>query len=185
MLWLPLPDVLSVLLSSNLIGIKKHRHLLSSCKCHSLSISYHSKTEWVSYQRKNSHVSNGEIQAVNKSRSQQSAWPSNHPRVQSSHPVCKIMTLLCCYLFLFCKHFKHENPIICNNEICNMNPIIIVLFETYSTYLSKYCANLPTWKIVPCYMKYIKSQFLILWSVNFLLCFLSFEKVKNKTLEKT
>ena len=112
--WLFLTYVLSGLLASNLIGITKHRHFLmrglqpSFWKRHSLSNSYHSNTEWVTYQRKLSHMRTSQIQTVNIFRSQKSIWPLNCPHVQRSHLVCKIMTLLCCSVFLCCKTLKHN-----------------------------------------------------------------------------
>ena len=122
LLWFPIPRVLPVPLAGNFIGITKHgcflmRGLWSSfCKFHSSRTSYHSNMEWTPYQRKISHLSNGIIPIVNQSRSQQSAWPSNRPRVQRSHPVWKIMTLICCFVFLCCKKLKHENQIISNKK---------------------------------------------------------------------
>ena len=137
MSWLPLPNVLPTLLARKLRGITQHKGFLmrgirsSFFKWPSLRNSYHSNMEWVPYQRKIIHLRNGQITTVNQSRSQQSSWPSNHPRVKRSHPVRKIMTLLCCSIFLGCKTLKHENPIIIhkknkwyesnhNNNICNI-----------------------------------------------------------------
>ena len=120
--WFPLPNVLFVLLASNLTGITKHRHFLmrglwlSFCKRHISSTSYHSKTEWVPYQRKLIHPRTSWIPTVNQSWYQQSAWPSNRTCVQRSHRVCKIMILLCCSVFFCCKKLKHENPIISNKK---------------------------------------------------------------------
>ena len=108
--WLYLLNTLYVLLAINLINIMKHRHYLmrviqsSFCKHHSLSTSYHSKMEWVLYQRKLSHLRTGKTPTVNQYCSQQWAWTSNCPRVQHLHLVCKILTLLWCSAF-FCYRF--------------------------------------------------------------------------------
>ena len=135
--WFPLPNVIYVSLANNLIGIKKHRRFLmkgvqsSFCKRHSSRTIYHSNTEWVPYKIKLSHLRNVQIKIVNQSLSQQSDLSHNFPRVHHSHPVGKIMTLLCCSIFLFYEKLKHENPIISdkknqwyeskhNNTICNI-----------------------------------------------------------------
>ena len=120
--WLPLPNVISIPLARNLIGIMKHRRLLmrfiwsSFCKRHSSRTSYNSKTERLPHKIKLVHLRTVQIPTVNQYLSQRSAWPSNLPRVQRSHPLCKIMTLLCCSIFLCCKKLKHENPIISHKK---------------------------------------------------------------------
>ena len=105
-----LTNVLYVPLMSNLIGITKHRQFLmrglqsSLCKLHSSRTIYHSKTEWVPYQRNLSHLSTSQVPIVNQYFSQQSAWPPNRPCVQRLHPEWKIMTLLCCFVIVCCKN---------------------------------------------------------------------------------
>ena len=114
LLQFPLPNVRTIPLARNLIGIPKHwiflmRGLwLSFFKLHSPRTSYHSNTEWVPYQRKTSQLRTGRIPTVNQFCSKQSAWPLNWPRVQRSHPVWKIMTLLCCSVFLCCKNQRRK-----------------------------------------------------------------------------
>ena len=96
----------------------------SLCKCHSLRTTYHSKTEWVPYQRKLSHKSTGQFLTINQSCSQQSAWYLNRPAAQRSHPVCKIVNSQWCSVFLCCKKLKHENTIMSNkkNQFHESNP---------------------------------------------------------------
>ena len=103
------------------------------CKHHSSRTSYHSKTNWVPNHRKLSHKSTGRFLTINQSWLQQSAWPSNWPVVQHSHPVWKIMTRQCCSLFLCCKKIKHENQIIITRKISDMNPTLLVIFARYFT----------------------------------------------------
>ena len=118
----PLPNVLPVLLSSNLAQMPKHRcffiRVLRSnlFKWHSSSNSYHLKTEWITYQRKLSHKSTGWILTVNQYLSQQSSWPFNRPAVHHSHSLCIIINLLCCSVFLGCEKLEHENPIISSKK---------------------------------------------------------------------
>ena len=103
--WMPLPNVHSILLASNIIVITKQRRFFrrgiqyNSCRCNSLRTSYHSNTECVPYQRKISHLSTVCIPTLNHSCFQQSARPSNWHRVQRFHLVCKIMTVICCSVF--------------------------------------------------------------------------------------
>ena len=106
----PLPYVWPIPLASNLIRMPKLRQFLmigqrsSLCHCHILRSSYHSKTGWVPYQIRRSHKSTRRFLTINQPRPQQSAWPSNCPAVQRSHPLCRIMTLQCCSVFLCCKN---------------------------------------------------------------------------------
>ena len=66
----PLLNVFSVSLVNNLIGITKHRQFLREV---SLRTNYHSKTEWIPYQRNISLLSTGQFPKVNQYFSQQSA----------------------------------------------------------------------------------------------------------------
>ena len=106
----PLPNFHPVPLARNLTRIPKLRHFLMRgqqsvlCKLHILNTSYHSKSEWVPYQRKLSHKSTGTFLTINQYFSQQSDGPSNRPAVHHSHPVCKIMTRKYCSVFLCCKN---------------------------------------------------------------------------------
>ena len=110
----PLPFLLPVLLARYLIQIPRHRRFLmrglrlSLCERHSLRNSYHSNIEWLMYHIKLSHKITGKFLTVDKSISQQSACPSNQPEVQCSQLVCKIMTIQCRSVFLWCKKLKHE-----------------------------------------------------------------------------
>ena len=118
----PSPNILSVPLSRKLIVITKHRRIIFSgiwlifCKLHISSTSYHWNMELVPYQIKLIQLSTIPIPTVNQSCSQQSAWPLNCPRIQHSHPVCKIITLLCFSVLFFCKMLKHEKPIISHKK---------------------------------------------------------------------
>ena len=114
--WFPLPNVLCLPLSINLIGITEHRRFLmrclqySFCKHHSSSTSYHSNTECVTYQIKLSHLRTGQITKVDQYCCQHSSWPSNRPAAHLLQPVCKKMNLLWCSVFLLLK-LRYENPI--------------------------------------------------------------------------
>ena len=106
LLWSPIPNVLSVPLAGNLIGITEHRRFFmrglwsNFCKYHSSRTSYHSNTEWVPYQIKLSHFRTGQIIKVEQSCCQQSFWLSNRPAAHRLHMVCKKMNLLWCSVFL-------------------------------------------------------------------------------------
>ena len=135
----PLPNVLSVPLSRIVIQMTKNRNFLMR------------------------DYSTGWNSIVKQSCSQQSDWTSNHPVVQRSHSVCKIMTLLCCFIFLCCKKLKHEIPVISNkknqwyesNHNSNFWKISHIPFEIF-------CYSYQI-TIVPLYTKYVKSQCPILW----------------------
>ena len=135
--WLTIPNFLSVSLAIKLTAITKHRQFLmrglwsSLCKCHSSRTSYNLNTELVLYQRIIIQLRTILIPTLNQYHSRQSTWPSKFPFVQRSQPVWKIMTLLCCSVFLFCRKLNHENQITSyrtnqwyksnhHNTICNI-----------------------------------------------------------------
>ena len=122
-----LPNVHYVPLTSNIVGIPKHRHffiggLISSlCKDISSRTTYHSKTEWVPYQIKLIHLDSCHIPTLNQYCFQQSDWPPNCPHVHRKHSVLKIITLLCSSVFFFCKNkaWKPKKIVIWKSGIWN------------------------------------------------------------------
>ena len=116
------PNVIFALLEIKLTDITIHMQVLMRClwlcfyKLHRLRTTYHSKTEWVPYQMKIINLSTGWILSIQQYWSQQSYWASNRPHAHRYHPVCKIMTVLRCYIFMCCRKLKHEKPIICNKK---------------------------------------------------------------------
>ena len=53
-----------------------------------------------------------------------------------------IMTRHYFSVFLYCEIFMHENKIISNTKICDINPTVKVIFSRYRTYLLTWCRTI-------------------------------------------